>query len=262
MNILMLSCSYGVPDFPCAEDPGDVRHTDKRKPGTATFNNHIEQHLTRGGNTVWNVSNNGASNLEVIQRANTLLDGNEVPEIPCRHDGYKIIQKPKDVNIDYVVWICTSVLRDHFSENTEGGTRNPQRIDVDVQTLDEHINIIQGNTYIEMQKLIQRIPDAKLIAIGGCGPIDESKLRKVLPVHYCVPDWRAELLGMEYTEHLSGGAKTNLNAVMSDPRLSDHLKMAQTVYDNMHQSDAFPDGCHPGAVAHKDLYDRISPVLQ
>ena len=251
MNILMLGDSYGVPDFPCVQDPYDVRHTNPL-PGTATFNNHIEQHLSRGGNTVWNVSNNGASNLEAIQRANTLLDGNEVHEIPCRHVGYKIIQKPKDVNIDYVVWICTSVLRDHSGED----------IDVDVQTLDEHINIIQDNTYIEMQKLMQRIPNAKLIAIGGCGPIDESKLRKVLPVHYCVPDWRAELLGMEYTEHLSGGAKTNLNAVMSDPRLSDHLKMAQTVYDNMHQSDAFPDGCHPGAVAHKDLYDRISPVLQ
>jgi len=250
MNIILLSCSYGVPHFACVQDPCDVRHTDPT-PGTATFNNHIEQHLTRGGNTVWNVSNNGASNLEVIQRANTLLDGNEVHEIPCRHNGYKIIQKPKDVNIDYVVWICTSVLRDHSGED----------IDVDVQTLDEHINIIQGNTYIEMQKLMQRIPDAKLIAIGGCGPIDESKLRKVLPVHYCVPDWRAELLGMEYTEHLSGGAKTNLNAVMSDPRLSDHLKMAQTVYDNMHQSDAFPDSCHPGASAHRDLYEKILPHI-
>ena len=250
MNILLLSCNYGVPDYPCVCDPNDLRHLTPI-PGTATFDNHIEQHLGRGGNTVWNVSANGSSNLEAIQRANKLLDGAEVHDIPCRHNGYKIIQKPEDVNIDYVVWICTSVLRDHSDEY----------INFNVQTLDEYINSIQDNTYVEMQKLMQRIPNAKLIAIGGCGPIDESKLRKVLPVHYCLPDWRAELLDMEYTEHLSGSARTNLDEVMSDPLLSEHLSLAFTVYDNMHHSDAFPDCCHPGAVAHRNLFDKISPFL-
>ena len=247
MNILMLSCSYGVPNFiPTVHKSSDHSRVFSIDPLTATATSHIEYYLSKH-HRVFNVSTNGSSNLAAIQRANEFIDGHIVPHIPCTINGYKEIQKPTDINIDYVIWICTSVLRDQHV--------------IHVPTLDECIANIQDITYNEIKELMQKIPTAKLIAVGGCGPIDETALRKVLPVHYCIPDWRAELLGMEYTEHLSGGAKTNLDTLMSDPRLSDHLKMAQTVYGNMHASDAFPDSAHPGGQAHKDLYERIIPYI-
>lgn len=244
MNILMLSCSYGVPNLiPDPDPPFDQP--------TATVTNHIEYFLSKH-HTVFNVSVNGSSNWQAIQRANQFVDGEEVHDIAVRATGhdvkYEVIQMPAGINIDYVIWICTSLLRD-------------QHI-IHVPTLDQRIAELQDITYNEMKKLMQKIPTAKLIAVGGCGPIDETALRKVLPVHYCIPDWRAELLGMEYTEHLSGGSKTNLDDLMIDPRLSDHLKMAQTTYGSMHKSEAFPDGCHPGASAHRDLSERILPIIQ
>ena len=234
MNILILSCSYGVPEY----TPGNS--------GMATTTSHIEYYLSKL-HTVFNLSTNGSSNWQAIQRAHEFIDGNEVDHIPCGHHAYTTIQKPADINIDYVIWICTSLLRD-------------QHI-IHVPTLDQCIAKLQDTTYNEMKKLMQKIPTAKLIAVGGCGPIDETALRKVLPVHYCIPDWRAELLGMEYTEHLSGGAKLNLNDLITDPRLSKHLSMAQTVYTNMHSSDAFPDSSHPGGIAHKGLYKKILPHI-
>ena len=245
MNILMLSCSYGVPSF-----IPDVQKPDPHlpiNPLSATLTNHIECFLSKH-HTVFNVSKNGSSNWEAIQRANEFVDGNKVPHIPCPKEAYKEIQMPAGITIDYVIWICTSLLRD-------------QHI-IYVPTLDQRIADLQDITYNEMKKLMQKIPTAKLIAVGGCGPIDETALRKVLPVHYCIPDWRAELLGVECTEHLSGGAKTNLDDLMIDPRLSDHLKMAQTIFSGMHKSDAFPDGSHPGGSAHRDLFERILPIIQ
>lgn len=245
MNILMLSCSYGVPNFiPDVEKPDPHLPIN---PLTATLTNHIECFLSKH-HTVFNVSKNGSSNWEAIQRANEFVDGNKVPHIPCPKKAYKEIQMPAGITIDYVIWICTSLLRD-------------QHI-IHVPTLDQRIAELQDITYNEMKKLMQKIPTAKLIAVGGCGPIDETALRKVLPVHYCIPDWRAELLGIECTEHLSGGAKTNLDDLMRDPRLSDHLKMAQTIFSGMHISDAFPDGSHPGGSAHRDLFERILPIIQ
>jgi phospholipase/lecithinase/hemolysin len=44
--------------------------------------------------------------------------------------------------------------------------------------------------------------------------------------------------------------------------LSKHITLAEAVISNMQSSNLFPDGCHPGAEAHKDLYDRISSILQ
>jgi hypothetical protein len=234
MNILILSCSYGVPDYTLGNSK------------KATTTSHIEYYLSKH-HTVFNLSTNGSSNWQAIQRAHEFIDGNEVEHIPCGQDAYTTIQKPADINIDYVIWIGTSLLRD-------------QHI-IHVPTLDQCIAELQDTTYNEMKKLMQKIPTAKLIAVGGCGPIDETALRNVLSVHYCIPDWRAELLGMEYTEHLSGGAKLNLNDLITDPRLSKHLSMAQTVYTNMHGSDAFPDSSHPGGIAHKGLYEKILPHI-
>ncbi len=232
MNILLLSCSYGVPHFI------DYQGTQESQ----TIENYLSKH-----HTVFNLSTNGSSNWEAIDRAHEFIDGNIVLHIPCGVDAYKEVQKPADINIDYVIWICTSLLRD-------------QQI-VHVPTLDQCIAEIQVTTYNKIKELMQKIPTAKLIAVGGCGPIDETALRKVLPVHYCVPDWRADLLDMEYTEHLSGGAKLNLNDLITDPRLSGHVAMAQTVYTNMHSSDAFPDSSHPGSSAHKGLYEKIIPYI-
>lgn len=244
MNILMLGCSYGVPDLIPEPDPPFDQPT-------ATVTNHIEYFLSKH-HTVFNVSVNGSSNWQAIQRANEFVDGEEVHDIAIRETRRdikcEVIQMPSGINIDYVIWLCTSLLRDKHI--------------IEVPTLDQRIADLQDITYNEMKKLMQKIPTAKLIAVGGCGPIDETELRKVLPVHYCIPDWRAELLGIEYTEYLSGGSKTNLDGCTSDPGLPDHIKMAETIIHLMSVNDAFPDGCHPGASAHRDLSERILPVIQ
>ena len=106
MNILLLGCSYGVPNY--YGKPGDPPET------------HLQLLLEKVGHTVYNLSQNGSSNFNMINKANSFLDGNEVDGVLGHSDpdpeGYVVarrIKKPEDFSIDLIIWFHTSVLRDH-----------------------------------------------------------------------------------------------------------------------------------------------------
>ena len=236
MNILMLGDSYGVPDWPMVAE------------GTANGNHHISRLLANAGHNVYNVSVNGSSNLQAIDRAESLLDGNTVCDLQLASEEYTELTLQQDTNIDYIIWMCTSLLRD--------------RDKVDATLLYSQLSELRHLTYNGINNILQKIPNAKLIAIGGAAPLDPFALNSYLQVHYCVPDWRAELLAMKATDHLSSAVPSLLDLDVRADNLSKHITLAEAVISNMQSSNLFPDGCHPGAEAHKDLYDRISSILQ
>ena len=94
MNILMLGCSYGVPNY--FGPPG------------APPNHHLEFLLRDQGHSVHNCSKNSGSNLETLTRAKHYLLGNRI-EHPAYAGQY--IECKEVAPLDLVIWFHTEVSR-------------------------------------------------------------------------------------------------------------------------------------------------------
>jgi hypothetical protein len=95
MNILMLGCSYGVPNY-------------FGPPGVPS-KHHLEFLLRSQGHCVHNCSKNGASNLETLSRASQYLLGHRI-EHPAYTGQY--IECKNIGPLSLVIWFHTEVSRD------------------------------------------------------------------------------------------------------------------------------------------------------
>lgn len=244
MNILIMGDSWGVPNF--YGPPGDEPET------------HISWLLDDAGYNIFNSAQNGSSNLRAVIRACKFAQGEEVTGLILRPSGHPrrrypitdpefiphdTLKRPDSCKIDCIIWFCTSLLRDHTP-----GTQ-----------LEIQLAHIMHKTYQEIHSIRRSLDWPKLIAIGGAGPVDEYNLKQYGEVFYCIPDWRAELLGLEMTEHISGALRI-LGECQTD-NLEKFISDAEVVIDAMNHSELFPDSAHPGKIAHKALFDRLIPVL-
>lgn len=230
MNILMLGCSYGVPNY--YGPPGDPAET------------HLEYRLTKAGHTVYNLSLNGGSNFSVFSRLEDYLNGHEVVK---NYHKQIILEKPENFKVDLIIWFQTSVLRDY--SHSEG-------------TLNERCIDLAHSTYKRLSDIREKLNDPPLIAIGGTAPLYDffsEYVESVLVIENLLEFLLKQPVPFS---HLAGAIIHVLEkAAEKIDILPQELEDANVILDLMANSDLYPDNCHPGGQVHQILFDHISEVI-
>lgn len=232
MNVLLLGCSFGVPNYFGHPGPAPSEHT--------------EFILRDYGHTVFNCSKNGSSNLESLQRAQRFLLGYSIT-----HPAYKDQKIQITVNqpIDWIVWFHTELYRD--LQTLANKTNN---FDKDCETLAE----ITYQLYREFQKNL----GARIAVIGGAGDL-HARFDNYFDPEFVIRSWRSEILGVNdltsntiwqrnYFESSTAPIKEKLQ----------HLETDLKLLELTHTSPDFPDNYHPGARPHRELAQKLHQIFQ
>jgi hypothetical protein len=138
MDILMLGCSYGVPNyFGPASWPESI---------------HTEFLLKDKGHQVHNCSINGGSNLDSLNRAIRYLDGDTI-----QHPAYKdkIIQCDSPIKIDAIIWFHAELTRDSTVSTSEIYTRFAKFFN----TINKPVAVIGGSGDVDFEFINYYQPD-------------------------------------------------------------------------------------------------------
>jgi len=222
MNFLILGCSWAVPNY--YGDPGDPPES------------HTEFLLTSHGHTVINCGKNGGSNLDSLNRAKKYLAGEQISH-PAVVDRKKpstipwyIKKDPGITNIDWIIWFQCDYLRDFKNVPSSGINR--------IETIARH-------TFQEYKKFVESL-GSKLALIGG--PMDFFPVyQEYFTPEFVIPSWNSSILEIspEYPE-------------IDDSEFELQFMERQLYWQRLKANSLhFPDGSHPGAVAHADLVEKI-----
>lgn len=228
MNFLLLGCSFAVPNYYGA--PGDPPET------------HTEYLLRSHGHTVMNCGKNNGSSLESLDRAKKYLAGELIshPAIVSQNGviakkkpstvPWNIKKDPTVTDIDWIVWFQCDYLRDFKNVPSSGTNR--------IETVARH-------TYHEYKKFAESL-GSKLALIGG--PMD------LLPIwpeyftpNFVIPSWNSAILGISPESY-------NIHDPEFEISFMDRQLYLQSLKTN---NTHFPDGSHPGAVAHANLVEKL-----
>jgi hypothetical protein len=221
MQILIIGDSWSVPNY---RDPnGDPKET------------HSEFLLKNLGHTVHNCGMNGGSNFGTLDRAKVYLSGKEIGH-PAHLPNQGMIRTDQE-KIDLVIWFHTEPYRDiHLISPTN-------------KTIDQQLHEICGIIYREYKDFLDSL-NAKIAVIGGCSDIHDTLYEYITP-DFCWPSWQKKLLGIgSMGFNLSSGTTPTENDIQL---LDNSLKVIQA----MMESSYFPDNCHPGKQAHKELVEAL-----
>jgi hypothetical protein len=232
MNVLILGCSFGVPNYfgPPSPPPQD----------------HTEFILRDLGHTVINCAKNGGSNLNSLKRANDFLSGK-----PIAHPAYKnqAVQGIANQSIDWIVWFHTELYRDFL-------------ILPNKTNLYEHDSVALAEMTYQAYRDFQLNTRAKLAVIGGAGDLHHC-FDKYFTPEFVIRSWRSEILGtdiisdntlwqQEYFDYSKDSIEQKLL----------YLENNLDLLDLMHASSDFPDNCHPGLKPHKELSKKLHAIFQ
>jgi len=253
MNILILGCSFGVPNYAhCAVPKKPIRQWQAKIQNTTPTNAHIEFLLRSRGYNVVNSSQNSSSNLNSLDRAQKLLAGESVAH--PRHDPDGVardtikLEHPPD-NIDWVIWFHTELARD--ASDAELAQYSIAKM------LDNTAEIV----YSAYAQFIQEL-GARVVVIGGAGDVLPSIYRYIQP-DFCIPSWRSYIFkeSLPSMNFLSRLKKFNLIADTTENKML-MLQQQEIVRAKLAASDFFPDNNHPGAVPHRELAGLLHRVFQ
>ena len=222
MNILILGCSFGVPNYYDTHPTGMKKH-------------HTEFLLRDKGHVVHNCSQNAGSNLQTLERANAYLSG-----LPIVHPAYHLnpqtdqfvdqfIECKNIEALDLIIWFHTELSRDGIHANT---------------------------VYSKFAEFFSA-HNAKVAVIGGAGDVLPEFLTVYTP-DFFIPSWRRLILGKDVP--LSNTLSSASSIDNSNLSLTEKLKIVDnnlTLIELVKQSPHFFDGCHPGAWPHQDLVDQL-----
>lgn len=230
MNILIMGCSWGVPNF------GEHRVK------TWTPEAHIHTMLKRQGHNVVNLSLYGSSNLKQILRFHSWYQGKTISEFDFGKQDLSYC------DIDLVIWFKTSIYRDW-----------PEK-----HPLDQNIfSKLANDTYKRIANIIKILQYPKFIAIGGVGPLLPIYTEYLKP-DMVIENWRSEILNVDFpNNHFWGGVGNDFVLDFENLSEADQHELSLE-YDLMSQSPphSFPDGGHPGLNPHKNLFERISNLIK
>lgn len=231
MNVLILGCSFGVPNYfgPPSPPPED----------------HTEFILRSLGHNVINCAKNGGSNLDSLKRARDFLAGRSVAHPAHRN---QFVQGIANQPIDWIVWFHTELYRD-FS------------VLPNKTNLYEHDSSALADVTYQAYKEFQNAIGAKLAVIGGAGDLHQCFDRYFTP-NFVIRSWRSEILGtdiissntlwqQEYFDHSKDSVEQKLI----------HLESNLDLLDLMHASSDFPDNCHPGTRPHRELSEKLHTIF-
>jgi hypothetical protein len=220
MNFLLLGCSWAVPNY--YGSPGDPPET------------HTEYLLRSHGHVVMNCGKNSGSNLQSLNRAKQYLTGEEIShpavltgeKVPHPDMSLTIKKDTKVKNIDWVICFQTDYPRDFKNVSSSGINR--------IETVARH-------TFQEYKEFIESL-GSKFALIGGCMDLFPVYQEYVTP-DFVVPSWSSVILGISPQHYKINDPELELQFMERQM----HLQKFKT------NSDLFPDGSHPGAVAHNQL---------
>jgi hypothetical protein len=249
MNILMLGCSFGVPNYMPKKSQ---RKQWGRIQNTTPTNAHIEFLLRDRGYNVVNSSQNNSGNLNSLDRARKLLAGESV--VHPRHDPDGVdrdtikLEHPPG-NIDWVIWFHTELVRDASDSEL---ARYPI-----ASVLDNTAQIV----YSAYAQFIQEL-GARMVVIGGAGDVLPAMYRHIQPT-FCIPSWRSYIFkeSLPSMNFLGRLKKFNLIADTTENKLL-MLQQQEIVRTKLAASDFFPDNNHPGEVPHRELAEVLHRVFQ
>jgi hypothetical protein len=220
MNILILGCSFGVPNYGGS--------------GTGLQEHHTEFLLLDRGHVVHNCSQNAGSNLNTLERANRYLSGLPIVHPACEIGNANKYQNQfiecKNIEpLDLIIWFHTELSRDGRYANT---------------------------VYSKFAEFFST-HNAKVAVIGGAGDVLPEFLTMYTP-DFFIPSWRRLILGKDVP--LSNTLSDARSIDNSTLPLIEKLKIVEdnlTLIELVNQSPHFFDGCHPGQWPHQDLVDRL-----
>jgi hypothetical protein len=222
MNILILGCSFGVPNYYGGSLTGMKEH-------------HIEFLLRDKGYVVHNCSQNSGSNLNTLDRAKKYINGLPIVH-PARHTNNanpryqdQFIKCENVGKLDLIIWFHTETSRDN----------------VDPTVVYRKF----ANFFLETT--------AKVAVIGGAGDVLPEFLTMYTP-DFFIPSWRRSILGKDVPLSNTLSSASSINN--SSSTLTEKLKIVEdnlTLIELVKQSPHFFDGCHPGAWPHRDLVDQL-----
>jgi hypothetical protein len=223
MNILILGCSFGVPNYYDTHPTGMKKH-------------HIEFLLRDRGHVVHNCSQNSGSNLGTLERAKKYLSG-----LPIAHPAWHHQNSPTNQfanqfieckhvgKLNLIIWFHTELSRDGIYANT---------------------------VYPKFAEFFSA-HNAKVAVIGGAGDVLPEFLTVYEP-DFFILSWRRSILGKDVPlSNTLSGANSIDNSSLS---LTEKLKIVEdnlTLIKLVKQSPHFFDGCHPGAWPHQDLVNQL-----
>ena len=253
MNILILGCSVGVPNYAyrvIPKPPTRQRWAEPRN--TTPTDAHTEFLLREHGYNVVNSSQNNSSNLNSLDRAQKLLAGKSVAHPRHDPDGVErdtIKLEHPPGNIDWVIWFHTELARD--ASDTELA-RYP---------ITKLLNNTAEIVYRAYAQFIQEL-GAQVVVIGGAGDVLPSLYRYIQPT-FCIPSWRSYIFkeSLPSMNFLSRLEKFKLIADTTENKML-MLQQQEIVRAKLAASDFFPDNNHPGEVPHRELAGLLHRVFQ
>jgi len=224
MNIMLLGCSWGVPNYYGL--PGDPPET------------HTEFLLKQLGHQVYNCSQNAASNMVSFYRAKDFMEGIDIPH-PAGME-WEYIKGNSNTKIDLAIWFHTDPGRDVGFISTEDKSISTQ--------LEEISSVIYDSFNVLFNEL-----KCKVIIVGACADVHPC-IDNYIKYDYLLPSWQQKLIGVSTGFfRLTTGLK-----VPSDEDIT-LTENAINVIDAMNKNRLiFPDGGHPGGIAHKELVELLN----
>lgn len=240
-NILIIGDSWGVPNY-AGPNWGDEPYE------------HLEYQLRNLGYIVHNCSINGSPNSSSIDLAKAYLNGNEVNLEPISivnnyvEAGQLTRINQVNLKIDWVVWFHTEFFRESYCEYN--------------QKIDDHVIFLANKVYQYAANFFKTL-DARLAIIGGQSPVKTDILKKYIDPDFLIEDWRSELVGKKLPElYTLTKVEWIENSSDSLEYKIELLKKHKEVIDAMQGHRYFPDGCHPGKLAHQMLATRLHQIFQ
>jgi hypothetical protein len=222
MNILILGCSFGVPNYYGGSPTGMKEH-------------HLEFLLRDKGHVVHNCSQNAGSNLNTLDRAERYLNGLPIVHPACLVGKINSLYQDQYIKcenvgpLDLIIWFHTEVSRDTVDTNA---------------------------VYKKFAKFFLD-SKTKVAVIGGAGDVLPEFLTMYTP-DFFISSWRRLILGKDVP--LSNTLSNASSIDNSNLLLTEKLKIVEdnlTLIELVEKSPHFFDGCHPGKGPHKDLLDRL-----
>ena len=246
MNILILGCSFGTPNYNDAGPSGF--------PSTA----HTEFLLKNFGHTVYNCSLHGSSNLQTIEQADAFLNGRPLPYLPYKNHGNLSLMP---THIDLIVWFHTQIHREYyflFPLTGEMDWREPTVLrNYKVKSTDFYgmESEMAALIYSQIAKL-QQTTNAKLAVIGGAGPVHRSITEYIQP-EFLIGNWIGDIVEYD-TEPIYDTFMLKRIDHIIPIELKNHMVDGTLLaLDIMNKSGYFFDGCHPGPIPHQKLVARL-----
>lgn len=201
-------------------------------------NLHLENFLIDAGHVVKNFSIPAGSNCQSMHAAKSyLLD--------------LIFQNKTNEFPDYIIWFHTESLRDYSEEMGE----------YTIENMTETLCIKAYQTFKELLEFSK----ARAIVIGGQAPVLTTYFDDIVgDVELLIPNWHSEILGVDLPfTHVVCYVKfvESKLCIDTDKEKINILDKMEYILDLDKQSNDFPDHCHPGTQAHKNLSTRILKVI-